>query len=160
MKRNRILILLVLCILMLSGLAACQSQSGVQGGAASPQAAVEALYRAQQARDADALLACYPPQVRDYILEQVGGKKEYKKSVEQGTADSIAVDVFYTDEKTYEMTSKLTQVQKAYTDKGIEITMEEYADVYCSIIVNGDADQAQDKPIPCGKVGGVWYVLY
>ena len=26
--------------------------------------------------------------------------------------------------------------------------------------VNGDADQAQDKPIPCGKVGGVWYVLY
>ena len=79
MKRNRILILLVLCILMLSGLAACQSQSGVQGGAASPQAAVEALYRAQQARDADALLACYPPQVRRLYSRAGRGEKGIQK---------------------------------------------------------------------------------
>ena len=130
------------------------------GRFASPTAAVEAFYRTQQSDNADALLACYPEAVRDYIVEQSGGKNEFEKSFEQSSIDPTAVEVYYIDEDTDEMNERCATAQQAYADKGIDISLEKYVEAYCTLIVNGDESQAQDRTIPCGLVDGKWYVLY
>ena len=58
------------------------------------------------------------------------------------------------------MNERCTSAQQAYADKGIEITLEKYVEAYCTLVVDGDESQAQDRAIPCGLIGGQWYVLY
>lgn len=151
---------LCLLLLVLGALSGCGGAKEGKEGFASPTAAVEALFRTQQGDDAEAYLACYPPQVRDYILEQAGGKKEFQKGFEQTSMDPTIVNVFYIDQDTDEMNEMRSKAQQAYADKGIEISLEKYVAAYCTLIVNGDESQAQDRSIPCGLVGGQWYVLY
>lgn len=162
MKRTLPMLIGILCLSLALGLlAGCdESANGGKEGFASPTAAVEAFYRTQQSDDADALLACYPPQIRDYIVEQSGGKREFEKNFEQSTMDPTTVEVYYIDQDTDEMNERCTSAQQAYADKGIEITLEKYVEAYCTLVVNGDESQAQDRAIPCGLIGGQWYVLY
>lgn len=162
LKRIGSLILgLLTLVTMIGSLVGCGTGTvGQAGGSASPTAAVEALYRAQQSGDVQDYLACYPPQVRDYIMEQSGGKKAFEKQFEQTSFDPTVVEVYYIDEDTDEMNEKCTQAQQAYAEKGIEISLQKYVEAYCTLIVNGDESQAQDTAIPCGLVDGQWYVLY
>ena len=162
MRRTLPMVFGFLCLSLVLGLlAGCdEGGSGVQDGFASPTAAVEAFYRTQQSDNADALLACYPEAVRDYIVEQSGGKNEFEKSFEQSSIDPTAVEVYYIDEDTDEMNERCATAQQAYADKGIDISLEKYVEAYCTLLVNGDESQAQDRTIPCGLVDGKLYVLY
>lgn len=152
---------LLTLVMTMGSLSGCDDNSiSEAGGFASPTAAVEAFYRTQQSGHAQDYLVCFPPQVRDYIMEQSGGQKAFEKQFDQTSFAPTVVEVYYIDQDTDEMNEKCTQAQQAYTNKGIEIPLEKYVEAYCTLIVNGDESQAQDTAISCGLVDGKWYVLY
>ena len=157
LKRFLSVFLSVLTLICTLSLVGCGQKSE---GFASPNAAVEALYRTLQKDSVENYLSCYPPQVRDYIIQQAGGKKAYEAEFKTNAIEPSIIKVYYVDQDTEEMANLCEQAKQAYADQGLDVPLEKYAEAYCELIVNGEQSQATDEVIPCCMVGGKWYVIY